>query len=78
MDPVLQDMIRAAGNTAALLARVTRCPSSPERTHRPQKSLLGVLETQCRHIDYVITGRFRSSRSFLNGSDLDCNRFHRH
>jgi hypothetical protein len=70
MDPVLQDMIRAAWeHTAALLARVThvalQVQSGPTDHKKPSRSI----ETQCRHIDYVITGRFRSSRS-LNGSEL--------
>jgi hypothetical protein len=70
MDPVLQDMIRAVWeNTAALLARVThvalQVQSGPTDHKKPSRSI----ETQCRHIDYVITGRFRSSRS-LNGSEL--------
>jgi hypothetical protein len=70
MDPVLQDMIRAAWeHTAALLARVThvalQVQSGPTDHKKPSRSI----ETQCRHIDYVITGRFRSSRS-LNGNEL--------
>jgi hypothetical protein len=70
MDPVLQDMIRTAWeHTAALLARVThvalQVQSGPTDHKKPSRSI----ETQCRHIDYVITGRFRSSRS-LNGSEL--------
>jgi hypothetical protein len=70
MDPVLQDMIRAAWeHAAALLARVThvsfQIQSEPTDHRKPSRSI----ETQCRHIDYVITGRFRSSRS-LNCSEL--------
>ena len=70
MDPVLQDTIRAAWeHTATLLARVThvalQVQSGPTDHKKPSRSI----ETQCRHIDYVITGRFRSSRS-LNGSEL--------
>jgi hypothetical protein len=75
MDPVLQDIIRAAWeHAAALLARVTHVALSvqsgpPTDRKKPSRSI----ETQCRHIDYVITGRFRSSRSLNGSSELLAN-----
>jgi hypothetical protein len=69
LEPMIPKMIRAAGTYCCPTGSCDTLPFKSRATGPQQKSLLGVLETQCRHIDYVITGRFRSSRS-LNGSDL--------
>jgi hypothetical protein len=67
MDPVLQDMIRATWeHAAALLARVSHVSLQVQSGSTDHKRPSRSIETQCRHIDYVITGRFRSARS-LNG-----------
>lgn len=52
VDSDTRDMIRSAWESAAvLLARATRIRDKPSNS----------LETLCRHVDYVITGRFRDS-----------------
>jgi hypothetical protein len=67
LDPALQDVIHAAWEQAAnVLARVTHVALqvqsgdlSTTGNRKPSRSI----ETQCRHVDYVITGRFRSAQS---------------
>jgi len=55
LDADTRDMIRSAWDLAAvLLARATHFTRG--HSGKPSNSL----ETLCRHVDYVITGRFRS------------------
>ena len=55
IDPVIQSMIRSTWEQAsALLARATHVAL------QVYPKLSRSVETSCRHVDYIITGRFRS------------------
>lgn len=60
LDPVLLDIIRATWDRAsALLARATHVALQVQTDRHDHRKPSRSIETQCRHIDYVINGRFR-------------------